>query len=82
MRPRLLKEAIMAIELENAELLDALAEYEKEEIQTNLSWEENGLWYGWRYVPEKNKYYFNDIGYESLMDLWEDQILIESDNSI
>ena len=68
-----LKNSIMDIMSQNKELLDALAEYEKEETQTNLAWEENGLWYGWYYDPEKKRYYFDDIGHESLTDLWEYQ---------
>lgn len=82
LRPKLLKEAIMAVEWENAELLDALAQYEKEEIQTNLSWEEDGLWYGWIYDPEKNRYYFDDIGNESIMGLWESQSLRKAEAKI
>lgn len=77
LRPQLLRQAIKAVEWENRELLNALAEYEKDEVQTNLSWEENGMWYGWRYNPDKKRYYFNDVGYESLTDLWEDQSLME-----
>jgi hypothetical protein len=38
---------------------------------TNLSWTKNDLWYGWSYSPEKKRYYFDDLGSESLMDLWD-----------
>jgi hypothetical protein len=37
----------------------------------NLSWNEGGLWYGWTYDSNAGRYYFDDIGYESLVDLWE-----------
>lgn len=39
----------------------------------NLTWAEGDLWYGWTYSPEKQRYYFEDIGYESLIELWEQQ---------
>lgn len=75
MRPRLLSQAIMAVEWENAELLDALAKYEQEETLTNLTWSEGDMWYGWTFDPDKNRYYFDDIGHESLTGLWEQQEL-------
>lgn len=42
---------------------------------TNLTWaeEETGLWKGWTYSSENKRYYFDDIGSESLMELWETQ---------
>jgi hypothetical protein len=51
------------------------------EIPTNLTWDEpeNGVWKGWTYSPENSRYYFDDIGNESLMGLWEDQWLKESE---
>jgi hypothetical protein len=75
LRPRILKQAIMAVEWENAELLDALAKYEQEEIPTNLTWSEGDMWYGWTFNPEQNRYYFDDIGNESISGLWEQQEL-------
>ena len=78
LRPRLLMEAIMQVELENAELLDALSEYEQEETPTNLTWSEGDMWYGWTFNPEQNRYYFDDIGNESISGLWETQRLQES----
>ncbi len=47
-------------------------QHEREE-PTNLTWLEGDRWYGWTYNKSKNKYYFDDIGHESLMGLWEDQ---------
>lgn len=82
LRQRLLKQAIMSVEWENAELLDALAEYEQEEVPTNLTWSEGDMWYGWTFNPEQNKYYFDDIGNESISGLWEDQRLRELNSSI
>ena len=82
LRPRILKQAIMAVEWENAELLDALAKYEQEEIPTNLTWSEGDMWYGWTFNPEQNRYYFDDIGNESISGLWEDQRLRELNRSI
>ena len=36
-------------------------------MDTNLTWAEEdvNLWKGWTYSPEKNRYYFNDIGNEA-----------------
>jgi len=40
---------------------------------TNLTWSEGDRWYGWTYSPEKKRYYFDNIGNESLTGLWEGQ---------
>ena len=53
-------------------------EYEKEG-PTNLTWWEGDRWYGWTFNTEQKRYYFDDIGNESLMGLWEDQWLREAD---
>jgi hypothetical protein len=53
-------------------------EYEKEG-PTNLTWAEGDRWYGWTYNSNAKRYYFDDIGNESLMGLWEDQWLREAD---
>ncbi len=47
------------------------------EVPTNLTWadEDAGVWKGWTYSPDKNRYYFDDIGNESLMALWNDPFL-------
>jgi hypothetical protein len=72
MRPKRLREAIQAVVREHDELLRRLSEY-KESEPTNLTWSEGDRWYGWTYNPELKRYYFDDIGNESLMGLWEDQ---------
>lgn len=77
MRPKRLREAIQAVVRENDELLRRLTEYE-ETGPTNLSWKEDDVWKGWTYNPELKRYYFDDIGNESLMGLWEDQWARES----
>jgi hypothetical protein len=73
-RARRLKKAIREVMLDNDQLLKDLAETE---VQTNLSWaeEELGIWKGWTYSPKDNRYYFDDIGNESIMGLWEDKFL-------
>jgi len=73
-RSRRLKKAIREVMLDNDQLLKDLAETE---VQTNLSWaeEELGVWKGWTYSPKDNRYYFDDIGNESIMGLWEDKFL-------
>lgn len=53
-------------------------EYERE-MPTNLTWSEGDTWYGWTYNPVNKRYYFDDIGNESLMALWESQWLREAE---
>ena len=78
MRPRRLRMAIQAVVRDNDELF-RLIEKSKLEEPTNLTWSEGDVWYGWTYNPIKKRYYFDDIGNESLMGLWEDQWLREAD---
>ena len=73
MRPKRLREAIEAVVHENDELLRILKEYEENDTPTNLTWSEGDRWYGWTYNNNAKRYYFDDIGNESLMGLWEDQ---------
>jgi hypothetical protein len=80
MRPKRLRDAIHSVMRENDDLLAMLKEAENEE-PTNLTWSEGDTWYGWTYSPEKNRYYFDDIGNKSLMGLWEDQWLRESEST-
>ncbi len=43
-----------------------------DEPVSNLSWQDSdGLWYGWYINEKKNKYLFNDIGHESMYELWQ-----------
>ena len=51
------------------------------EVPTNLTWaeEEIGVWKAWTYSPEKNRYYFDDIGNESLVDIWNDPFLRQAE---
>lgn len=46
-------------------------------MENNLTWaeEENNLWKGWTYSPTANRYYFDDIGNESLAAFWSDEFL-------
>lgn len=48
----------------------------------NLSWAEGDLWYGWTYNPKTKRYYFNDVGHESLIELWEEQWRREAENDL
>lgn len=47
-------------------------EYEHEK-PSNLTWSEGDRWYGWTYNSQLKRYFFDDIGNESLMALWEGQ---------
>ena len=49
------------------------------EVPTNLTWNEEEIWKGWTYNIEKNRYYFDDIGNESLTRLWADEFLSQAD---
>jgi hypothetical protein len=80
MRPKRLREAIQAVVRDNDELLRLIKEAENEE-PTNLTWSEGDRWYGWTYNKSKKRYYFDDIGNESLMGLWEDQWAREDANN-
>lgn len=60
------------------ELDRRIKEY-KDEKPTNLTWAEGDTWYGWTYNSNAKRYYFDDIGNESLMGLWEEQWLRETD---
>jgi hypothetical protein len=51
----------------------------KDIVPTNLTWIEDDLWYGWTYNFKTNRYFFDDVGNESLMGLWEEQWKRESD---
>ena len=79
MRPKRLREAIQAVVRDNDEILRALKEYE-EQGPTNLTWSEGDRWYGWTYNKEKKRYYFDDIGNESLTDLWSDEFLRQAED--
>jgi hypothetical protein len=48
----------------------------------SASWMEGDKWYGWTYNSNAKRYYFDDIGSESLMGLWEDQWLKEADEAV
>ena len=41
------------------------------EPTTNLTWEEGGKWYGWTLQEMHNIYLFDDIGYETMTELWD-----------
>lgn len=41
------------------------------EPTTNLAWEEGGLWYGYTLNEMHNLYLFDDVGYETITELWD-----------
>jgi len=47
----------------------------------SCSWVEGDKWYGWSHDSKANRYYFDDIGHDSLFDLWEDQWLSKADSN-
>lgn len=39
---------------------------------TNLTWlDDDGLWRAWTFNEVQNRYYFDDLGDESFMKVWE-----------
>jgi hypothetical protein len=46
-------------------------------MDTNLTWDDGDIWKGWTYSIEKNRYYFDDIGDESLDTLWNSEFLMQ-----
>ena len=49
------------------------------EPTTNLTWEENGLWYGYTWNEMHKIYLFDDTGHDSMTDLWDDLWRRDSD---
>lgn len=44
-------------------------------MEDNLTWNEGDVWKGWTYSLIKNRYYFDDVGNESLAAFWADEFL-------
>ena len=44
-------------------------------MEDNLTWNEDDVWKGWTYSLIKNRYYFDDVGTESLAAFWADEFL-------
>jgi hypothetical protein len=76
------RKAIKEVIKSNYEFLMELAESERNEQSSNLTWDEDGVWKGWTYNRDTNRYYFDDIGNESIMGLWENQWAREAVNEI
>jgi hypothetical protein len=55
--------------------LNDIIEETMNKIPTNLTWDEGDIWKGWTYSIENNRYYFDDIGDESLIELWSQPFL-------
>ena len=61
-----LRQAIFA----EVHMYDAIDKALKEPTN-NLSWQEDGLWYGYTYNEQHKTYLFDVVGEESLTDLWD-----------
>ena len=61
--------------------LDSIMNDEDAMKTASLSWMEGDTWYGWTHNESNNRYYFDDIGNESLIGLWEDQWARETKES-
>lgn len=59
--------------------LDEMIKEAMNEIPTNLTWDEGEVWKGWTYSIENNRYYFDDIGNESLTELWSEPFLRQAE---
>ena len=44
------------------------------DIVVSSVWNDDGLWRGWDYDIDKNRYYFDDFGSESIAELWDELI--------
>jgi hypothetical protein len=42
-----------------------------DEPTNNLTWEEGGLWYGYLLNEMHNIYLFDDVGHETMTELWD-----------
>ena len=51
----------------------------KDIVPTNLTWDDGDIWKGWTYSLENNRYYFDDIGNESLTELWTNRFLSQAE---
>jgi hypothetical protein len=69
------RKAMRQVLANNEEFLKLLAESEKDVKADNLTWIEENTWKAWTYSEKNNKYYFDDIGNESLSGIWEDEFL-------
>ena len=49
-------------------------------MDTNLTWDDGDIWKAWTYSQTKNRYYFDDIGDESLGTLWNSEFLNQAYN--
>ena len=66
-----MRKAIRRMMQENDQLFRDLAEAERGPI-TNLTWEDDdGLYRAWSYNKKQNRYYFNDVGDEMFLKVWE-----------
>lgn len=61
--------------------LNKMIEEAMNEIPTNLTWDEGDVWKGWTCNSSRTKYYFDDIGNESIMDLWSEPFLRQAEDS-
>ena len=73
-----LRNALRKVIKENDQLLRMLAESELEDLKFghfNCAWQEekDRNWRGWIYNEKHNRYLFDDIGFESLVDYWDYQ---------
>jgi hypothetical protein len=76
-RPIKLKRVISQMMGDHEELFRQLAEAEKEPM-TNLTWlDDDGLYRAWSYNKAQNRYYFDDFGDESFMEVWENIFIHE-----
>ena len=48
-------------------------------MDTNLTWDDGDIWKGWTYSIKNNRYYFDDIGNESVGALWNSEFLMQGD---
>lgn len=63
----------------NNDELEKMIDDAMKEVPTNLTWIEGDVWKAWNYDMDKNRYYFDDIGNESFVALWDSPFLNQSE---
>jgi hypothetical protein len=69
------RNALRRLVKENNELLEMLAQAEMHELKYekfNLTWDDGDGWRGWVYNEKHNRYFFNDVPQEGIMQVWDE----------
>jgi hypothetical protein len=73
-----LREAIFA-EVHMYDELTKVIDDARHKPPTNLTWSEGDMWYGWAYDSKTGRYYFDDVGYDTMFELWQNNFKWDED---